>query len=264
MKLAAVGSNCIDHYIGKTGKTVYPGGGPVNIAVYTAEMGGIASYTGAVGNDEYGRLMIEEMNRAGIDTAHVRILEGKTARTEVTLVNGERILGEYDEGILRDYRLTRGDLDFIASHDLVVSDYWGKAEGYFGEFRRRGLRTAFDCADRTDSANVQTVLPYTDYLFFSTNDPDETTLKNKMEDLCRRGPKVIIATRGSRGSLSYDGTAFRSCGIVPCADIADTLGAGDSYIAGFLYGIMRGRSIEDCMSLGAEKASGTLTHFGAW
>lgn len=41
-------------------------------------------------------------------------------------------------------------------------------------------------------------------------------------------------------------------------------GAGDSYIAGFLFGLLRGKSIPDCMALGAQSSSVTLQYSGAW
>ena len=40
--------------------------------------------------------------------------------------------------------------------------------------------------------------------------------------------------------------------------------AGDSYISGFLFGIVNGYSIEKSMETGARNASETLTYFGAW
>ena len=46
IKLAAVGDNCMDVY-DRTGEA-YPGGNPVNVAVYTLRLGGNASYTGVV------------------------------------------------------------------------------------------------------------------------------------------------------------------------------------------------------------------------
>ena len=48
MKLAAVGSNCVDYYENIDGGKAYPGGGPVNMAVYTVRMGGEAAYIGPV------------------------------------------------------------------------------------------------------------------------------------------------------------------------------------------------------------------------
>ena len=42
MRLAAVGSNCIDYYNNIDGGKAFPGGGPVNMAVYTLRLGGEA------------------------------------------------------------------------------------------------------------------------------------------------------------------------------------------------------------------------------
>ena len=49
-----------------------------------------------------------------------------------------------------------------------------------------------------------------------------------------------------------------------CDKVVDTMGAGDSYIAGFLAGIVDGLSIEECMHQGAATATETLKYFGAW
>ena len=49
IKVAAVGDNCVDAY-DQTGEA-FPGGNPVNVAVYTVRLGGEASYTGVVGDD---------------------------------------------------------------------------------------------------------------------------------------------------------------------------------------------------------------------
>ena len=42
------------------------------------------------------------------------------------------------------------------------------------------------------------------------------------------------------------------------------MGAGDSYIAGFLTGIVQGQSIEKAMEMGASCSTETLGYFGAW
>ena len=51
---------------------------------------------------------------------------------------------------------------------------------------------------------------------------------------------------------------------VLCDDVVDTMGAGDSYIAGFLNAIIRGESIIESMHAGAENATETIRYFGAW
>ena len=61
------GDNCIDLY-DQTGDA-YPGGNPVNVAVYTVRLGGKASYTGVVGNDKYGELMRRAVADKGVDVS---------------------------------------------------------------------------------------------------------------------------------------------------------------------------------------------------
>lgn len=65
-------------------------------------------------------------------------------------------------------------------------------------------------------------------------------------------------------SLCYDGERYHRFGIVPCDHLVDSMGAGDSYIAGFLTGIVDGLSIEGAMEKGAANATETLKYFGAW
>ena len=64
MKFAAVGSNCIDFYENLDGGTPFPGGGPVNMAVYAAEMGAQSAYVGPVGQDAFGRLLRRAVARS--------------------------------------------------------------------------------------------------------------------------------------------------------------------------------------------------------
>ena len=129
MKLAAVGSNCIDYYNNIDGGKAYPGGGPVNMAVYTLRLGGNASYIGPVGDDVYGRIMLDAISARGVDVSHLHVKPGKTAVSQVELIDGERVFGDYEEGVLETYTLSGEDMDFICTHDVVICDLWGKVEG---------------------------------------------------------------------------------------------------------------------------------------
>lgn len=264
MKLAAVGSNCVDYYKNIESGKAYPGGGPVNMAVYTVRLGGEASYIGPVGNDDFGRIMIDAIREKGVDVSHITVREGNTAVTQVELIDGERILGDYDEGVLVDYVLTDEEMDYIKGFDVVVCDLWGKVEGQFKDLKARGITTAFDCATRPDDPESLTAIPYADYVFFSVEDGDTPDNRAKMEEIRKKGPKLVICMMGVHGSMCYDGESYHHFGIVPCDKIVDSMGAGDSYIAGFLKGITEGASIEEAMREGAANATETLKYFGGW
>lgn len=259
--IAAVGDNCMDVY-DHTGQA-YPGGNPVNVAVYFVRLGGSASYTGVVGNDQYGELMRKAIQNKGVDVSHLRTEPGLTAVTHVELVNGDRILGDYDEGVMAGFKLTPGDVDFLCSHDLVVTGLWGMIEGNLAEIRARQTPVAFDFADKTAHPVLDAALPHTDYAFFSRDGGTEKELQNFLRTMLERGPKLAVVTLGRRGSMAYDGVRFYRQGIVEC-DVVDTMGAGDSYIAGFLFALLNGDSIEECMRAGAQSSSITIGYPGAW
>ncbi len=261
MKLAAVGDNCMDVYenIGKA----YPGGNPVNVAVYFVRLGGEASYTGVVGTDQYGKLMKEKIGAKGVDVSHMRFMEGNTAITHVQLIDGERVFGEYEEGVLADFKLTDEEIDFLCSHDMVVTGLWGNVHNDLKAIHDRGVSVAFDAATRPEDEAAQIAIPSVDYLFFATDDGDTPALREQMKELHSKGPKLVITTLGDKGSLVYDGKNYITFGIIPC-NVVDTMGAGDSYIAGFLKGILEGKTVEECMKTGASNSSVTLEYNGAW
>ena len=261
MKLAAVGDNCMDVYenIGKA----YPGGNPVNVAVYFVRLGGEASYTGVVGTDQYGVLMKDKIGEKGVDVSHIRFEEGNTAITHVELVDGERVFGDYEEGVLADFKLTDEEIEFLCGHDMVVTGLWGNIHNDLARIHDRGVLTAFDAATRPDDEAARIAVPSTDYLFFATDDGDTEELRGRMKELHASGPKLGITTLGDKGSIVYDGEEYRTFGIIPC-NVVDTMGAGDSYIAGFLKGILEGKTVEECMKAGAANSSVTLEYNGAW
>jgi len=261
MKIACVGDNCVDFY-DATGET-HPGGNPVNVAVYTSRLGGAASYTGAVGTDENGRLMLEALRGKGVDVSHVQVKPGATALTHVSLVNGDRVFGGYEEGVLKDFRLSEDDVDFLCGHDLVVSGLWGMVERDLSKIKARGVPVAFDCATRPDDEAARIALPSCDVAFFSDDESGDETLQEKLRAVAAQGPRVVVATRGEKGSLAWDGRTFTPYGIVACP-VVDTMGAGDSYIAGFLNSWLGGAPIPACMGAGALCSAVTLGMSGAW
>lgn len=241
----------------------FPGGNPVNVAVYVARLGGEPAYIGPVGTDAYGAQMMDAIASKGVDISHMKVQEGATAVTHVEIVDGDRVLGDYDEGVMAGFRLTDADLSFISGYDMLVTGLWGMIENDLPEIQKRGVPVAFDFADRPDSPIVEKTIGYVDYAFVSMGDADDETVRQLMRRMKARGPRVVVVTRGSKGSVAYDGQKFYTYGIVPC-EVVDTMGAGDSFIAGFLYAICEGKNIQEAMAAGAVNSSITIGYEGAW
>ena len=195
--------------------------------------------------------------------SHIRFMEGNTAITHVELVDGERVFGEYEEGVLADFKLTDEEIDFLCSHDMVVTGLWGNVHDDLAKIQARGVKVAFDAATRPEDPAAVTAIPSVDYLFFATDDGDTPELRETMKQIKAKGPKLVITTLGEKGSIVYDGEKYTTFGIIPC-NVVDTMGAGDSFIAGFLKGILEEKPVEECMKMGAANSSVTLEYTGAW
>lgn len=261
IRIACIGDNCIDSY-DETGEN-YPGGNPVNVSVYLKRLGYESSYIGIVGNDAYGELMINALKEKGVDVSHMKILQGNTAVTHVKRVNGERVFGEDDPGVTKEFNLTDEDLDFIAGHDLVVAGLWGFTEPFLAKIKELGIPIAYDASNHPTLPQCKEGIKVADYLFFSDDDSSEMDLRLKMQSISRKGPKVVVAMRGKFGSLALEGDRFESFGIEKC-DVVDTMGAGDSYIAGFLSAHLEGKDLRECMRKGSQTAAVTIGCKGAW
>lgn len=92
---------------------------------------------------------------------------------------------------------------------------------------------------------------------------------NGICDLFQNGvTKYIVETLGADGSRIYaltdNGVEITKAKAVPAqTEEVETVGAGDGYICGFLYGLNRGRSIEDCARLGGSVSSFVLEKEGS-
>lgn len=262
MKIAMIGDNCIDYY--EALNKWYPTGNVVDTGVNMKKLGLDVSLISTTGSDEYGHFMIKTMKDMGIDISHLKVKDGPTAVTYMTLDGNERIHGDYIEGVLSNICFDDEDVDYAAGHDLVHSALWGKADGVFPKIRERGRALlSFDFADRLDHPIVEATSPLIDYGFFSYHNGRDAFIEKFLIKMTRKGMTHAIATLGERGSLVFDGTNFHEYGVF-ASHIVNTIGAGDSFIAGYLYGILNGFTITKCQELGSKLASEVIGVFGPW
>jgi len=261
MRVAAMGDNCIDVYerIGKK----YPTGNVVDTGVNLGKLGISVSIISTTGNDENGSWMIEALKAEGLDVSHLKTGNGATAITYMDMDGNDRVHGDYVEGVLEHIVFDDEDIEFAVSHDLVHTALWGKAENVLPAIAEKGTPISFDYADRLDHPLVKDTLPYVTYGFYSYHQGRDCMIEDFLKDKVTRGMKVAVATFGEAGSLAWDGSQFYECGIIDAA-VVNTVGAGDSYIAGFLYGILNELPIEECMKKGAAVAASVVGVFEPW
>ena len=106
---------------------------------------------------------------------------------------------------------------------------------------------------------IERLAPYIDYVF-SPVKMDDAFTRDLLKRVKEQGAGLVIATLGENGSVAYDGKEFVVSGIVE-ADVVDTLGAGDSYIAGFLNKALEGEPLKSVWRQVAKKAALTIKPF---
>ena len=258
MKVAAVGFVCIDFY--ENLNRLYPTGNGVDFLINLMKYGGVEGLVvSAVGNDPYGELMRSTFIRRGIDVSHLHTESGSTAVIKMNLKGNDRVHGERIRGVMDHFSLTDEDIAFIKGCDLIHTDLSGRVTAQLPAFKADGARVVFDFSVRYADPGNEKILPYVDYALFSFGE-----IQQDVTDFLRWaqgfGPRVVIATLGTRGSIAYDGQRFYKEGIVP-ADTVNTVGAGDSFAAGFIHGVICHMGIQDCLRCGAELASKIVGQF---
>ena len=262
MRIAEIGDNCIDVYerIGKK----YPTGNVVDTGVNLKKLGADVSIISTTGSDEYGKWMIEALKKEGLDISHLKVKEGNTAITYMDMNGNDRVHGDYVEGVLENIEFDDEAVRFACEHDLVHTALWGKAEKVLPKIAEKGVPIAFDYADKLDHPLVEETLPYVTYGFYSYHKGSDEFIKAFLKDKVDRGMKIAVATFGEQGSLSYDETGFHVGPIYLARKVVNTVGAGDAYIAGFLYSIMNGDDVLKAMRTGAKIASRVVEVFEPW
>ncbi|MEO3991648.1 fructoselysine 6-kinase [Pseudocitrobacter cyperus] len=259
-KLATIGDNCIDIY--PQLNKAFSGGNAVNVAVYSTRYGMQPGCITWVGEDDFGNTLKSDLARKGVNISHVHTKAGETAQTQVTLNGNDRVFGDYSEGVMADFALSEEDYHWLAGYDIIHAAIWGHAEEAFPRLHAAGKTTSFDFSDKWDSPLWHTLSPHLDFAFASAQIEDEA-LRLRMKSIVAQGAGAIIVTLGENGSIAWDGRQFWRQTPQQVA-VVDTMGAGDSFIAGFLCAWASGQSLHEAMQLGTASASQTIQYHGAW
>jgi len=257
MRACALGFVCTDVY--EREGISYPTGNGVDFVINLSKFGVSGSVVSAVGDDLYGRAMKERLGQYGIDTSHLHVMDGATAVIKMHLNGRDRVHGERIRGVMDVYRPSPDDVAFAKKHDLIHVDLSARIPDLLPELRSEGAAIFFDFSIRHREPGNEEILSNVDYAMFSFGSYDEQ-VKDTLAWARSFGPRVVIGTFGTEGSMAYDGNTFTRCGIVE-AEVVNTVGAGDAFAAGFMYEAMQGAGIPACLMSGARQAAQVVSGF---
>lgn len=233
------------------------GGAPMNVAIAVAKYGGNSVMLSKISNDHFGDYIIDILNANGVETSYcIRSDKGETGLAFVSVdQDGERNFNFYRKNAadlllspeeVKSEWFQPGDFLHFCSVDLIESPMKQTHKKVIADFRRLGGIVSFDPNVRLplwpDSENCrQTIndfLPLADIVKVSDEElPFITGVKNEnnaIQSLFTGNVKVVVYTKGSRGAAIYlkDGRSYEDQGFK--ITVADTTGAGDAFIGGFL------------------------------
>lgn len=261
IRACAAGFCCADVY--QDLDVFYPTGNGVDWGVHLARMGVPVSVVSVVGEDAYGEKMREALSAEGIDISHLRCEPGDTSVMLMALKNGtDRVHLEAIDGVMETYALSPEDERFVLEHDVIHTDLFGNCLDHLPAWHEAGKTVIMDFSvfSRDAEYDCDRLFPYVSYAFMSFEE-DAPALRDWLKHVQSLGPCVAVATLGEHGSVAFDGERFHECGIVAVDHVVNTVGAGDSYIAGFTHGLIEGRDIDDCMKEGAALSSKVIGKF---
>lgn len=283
----AMGLNAVDHIIVVphypefnskvrfSSHVVAPGGQAATAMVALARLGLRARYIGKVGSDQMGQLQIESLRSEGV-RADISIVEGAQTQTAFIIVDqssGERtiIWDRPDELAIREDEVDReavtsGRVLHLDGHDTLA------AAAAARHARQAGIPVVIDIDNIYPGAAE--LLRLVDFVISSSTFPERFTGEGDLKVALKRlhemtGSRFVAATLGDRGALAY----FRGQYIYSPAfriECRDTTGAGDAFHGGFIYGLLKGFSVEEtlrfanavaalkCRKLGARTALPSL------
>ncbi|WP_213805792.1 carbohydrate kinase family protein [Granulicella sp. dw_53] len=238
------------------------GGSSAIVAHNLASLGMKVGFVTRVGPDDFGKLALERLVEGGVDVSEIQ--SGGSTGTGVTVLlshGSERHILTY-LGTIAKLTAESLPLDYLESsrHFHLSSLYLQRGlQPGLPELLKRlkgaGLTVSLDTNDDPEGewgGILDDILEFVDILLPSEGElirmAHASTLEDALEVMGRRVP-VIVVKCGARGSLVQQGQTREDVPGLPVVPV-DTIGAGDSFNAGFLSAYLRGASVVEAARMG--------------
>ncbi|MFC4557659.1 sugar kinase [Virgibacillus kekensis] len=243
------------------------GGAELNLAIGCSRLGLNAGWISKLGNDEFGKYIQTFTRGEGIDISHVDLVDGFP-----TSLNFKEIM---EDGSVRTFyyrdksptlTMTPEDLDESYFQNAKILHLTGIFpaidpknmeifERAISLAKKYGLKISFDpnirlrMWSKEEAKEVLSkILPHVDILLAGDEEMDIIIGEKDPEKIIERGKDLgisfIAVKQGDKGSVGYyKGETFEAAPIKP-AKVVDTVGAGDGFNAGVLFGFLYNWSLK--------------------
>lgn len=254
-------------------------GGACSTILAARNLGMDVAALGAVGADFQGRMLREIMAQAGVDTSALQAPAGSATTTVIALADqaggGHVFLGAYGAG--PDATLTEAsreqlesaDAVFVPGYSLVDARLRPLIDGLLTYLKGSPTPLYVDVGpfmDQLDNAEMQRILGLTDVLLLTEDEIPFVSGGGGDLEACRglldRYPSMLIVLKlGQMGcrlmtpEIDIRCPGFRT-------PVVDTIGAGDTYAAAFIWARLQGYALADCGTIANAMGAVSVTKAG--
>lgn len=249
------------------------GGSVANTMRSLASLGGNGGYLGRIGKDELGSLFQNDFERKGI-TTHLHYSEIDTGRVMgLVSPDSERTMATY-LGAAADLQPEDFTEELFEGYDYFYMEGYlvfnhALIEAGVKMAKAKGLKVAIDLASfNVVEANLDflknLIKNYVDIVFANEEEAKSYTGLEPEEALheIAKECELAIVKVGKDGSFIKQGDSVYKVGTIEAKPL-DTTGAGDSYAAGFFYGLTNGYSLDTCGKIAALVSGKVVEVMGA-
>lgn len=267
-------------YIPKKGETMHgsnffinPGGKGANQAVAASKLGANVSMIGCVGNDDFGNILINNLNKYNVNTKYVvKTDEASTGVADILISDGDnRII--LDSGA--NYYLTKEDvktgLDELSNPgDIVVLQLEIPLEvvEYTIKYAKEKQMTVMFNPAPAQKLSKE-LLKYIDILVVNETEAEvlleESNLKNFKKALLEfRDIGILnpIITLGENGSIAFENEEIIKQKIFK-TNVIDTTAAGDTFLGAIVSKVSNNITLKESMEFASCASSFTVSRKGA-
>ena len=239
---------------GPDGFVPHAGGAVFNTAIALGRLGAQVGMLSGLSSDMFGRQLVDGLKASHVDVSHVVLSDRPTTLAFVRLVGGHATYDFYDENFA-GRMITPEDMPALSSE--VSALYFGGislacepgADAYAELLARNAegravmidpnIRPGFIKDIERYRQRLDRMLALSDIVKVSDEDlnwinPAPLSLRDKVAELLKKGPSVVILTRGGEGATGYLANGEEVQVPAVKAEIVDTVGAGDTFNAGVL------------------------------
>lgn len=245
------------------------------VAHNLSALGSRVGFQSRIGDDSMGQIALDRLKQGKVDVSNVRIVPGSTTTGLTVILHHEhwRNILTYS-GTMAELTWQDLDLDYLADsrHFHLSSLYLQKSlrpkvAELFRFLKSRGLTISLDTNDDPDDrwdGDLHELLRQVDVFLPNEREACKAARTEDLEDaitkLSKLAPLVVVKL-GRKGALAQRGSerfTAPSREVVP----VDTVGAGDSFDAGFLHEYVRGSDLNKCLASGNSAGALSTTRPG--